>query len=158
MPFWKKKKLFTYMPFVVYDGKARSFVLCAHKGYVDATGLGLQHQNVRFAKLFSAVVTGRDMQVAWQALEHSERQALHLACPETTIIKADCSVLKTRLSSNTEVHQLVAFFHFVAYEGHCDMTLIGRTWRVLQLVAAVVKGGTRALQWTTKAWQRLTTE
>ena len=152
------EKVLTYIPFVVYDGKARSFVLCVHRGYVDATGLGLEHQHVRFAKLLSAVVKGRDIQAAWQALEHSERQALHLACPEMTIVETDCSALKTRLSSNTEVHQLVAFFQFVAYEGHCDMALIGRTWRVLQLVAAAVKGGTRALQWTTKAWQRLTTE
>lgn len=152
------EKVLTYIPFVVYDGKARSFVLCVHRGYVDATGLGLEHQHVRFAKLLSAVVKGQDIQAAWEALEHSERQALHLACPEMTIVETDCSVLKTRLSSNTEVHQLVAFFQFVAYEGHCDMALIGRTWRVLQLVAAAVKGGTRALQWTTKAWQRLTTE
>ena len=152
------ERVLTYIPFVLYDGKARSFVLCVHRGYVDAAGLGLEHQHVRFTKLLSAVVKGRNIQVAWEALEHSERQAFHLAFPETMGIEADHSTLKKRLSSDKELHRLVALLQFVAYEGHGDMPRIDQTWRVLQLIAAAVKGGTRALQWTAKAWQLLTAE
>lgn len=152
------ERVVTYIPFVVYDGKARWFVLDIQRGYVDAAGLELEHQHVRFTNLFSAVMKGRNIESAWQALEHSEHQAIHLISPETTEIETRYEALKKRLSSKMEMHRQVALVQFVTYEGHGDMCRIERTWRLLQLVAATVKGGSRALQWSANAWQLLSPE
>lgn len=152
------ERVMTYVHFVVYDSKARLFVLCVQRGYVDATGLGLEHQHVRFSNLCSAIFKDKTKAArsAWEALAHTERQVIHLVCPETT---TDYLVLKeTRFVSTTDIYRLIALWQFVAYEGHADLARILQSWRFLQVVAAAVKGGNRASQWILNAWQQLTPE
>ena len=150
------ERAMTYLPFVVYDGNTRGFVLCLQRGYVDAAGLALEHQHVRFSNLCSAILKERNVDAAWEALEPSERQVIHLACPETR--DAGCRTLKPRLSTKTDLYRLVALLQFVAYEGHAILSPILQTWRLVQFVAAAVKGGSRASQWSLDAWQHLTLE
>lgn len=152
------ERVLTYVPFVVYDGNARCFVLCVQRGYVDATGLGLEHQRVRFASFLTCVYKNTNVESAWRDLENSERRVIQLACPETNDSETGCSELKARLSSSTELHRLVALWQFFAREGNDDVPRIFRTWRFIQVVAAAVKGGSRAKQWTKSAWQSLTAD
>ena len=148
------ERVLSYLPFVVYDGKARSFVLCTQRGYVDATGLDLEHQHVRFSTLCTAIVKNRNVDAAWQALCPSEQEIIHLVCPETRGSEG-CRALKERLTSIEAVQRLVAFLQFASYEGQACLGLTLQTWRLLQFIAASIKGGSRSSQWTSEAWKML---
>lgn len=148
------ERVVSYLPFVVYEGKARSFVLCTQRGYVDATGLDLEHQHVRFSTLCTAILKNRNVDAAWQALCPTEQETIHLVCPETRGSDG-CRALKERLTSIEAVQRLVAFLQFVSYEGQASLNLTRQTWRLLQFIAASIKGGSRSLQWTSDAWNAL---
>lgn len=148
------ERVVSYLPFVVYEGKARSFVLCTQRGYVDATGLDLEHQHVRFSTLCTAILKNRNVDEAWQALCPTEQETIHLVCPETRGSDG-CRALKERLTSIEAVQRLVAFLQFVSYEGQASLNLTRQTWRLLQFIAASIKGGSRSLQWTSDAWNAL---
>lgn len=134
------ERVVSYLPFVVYEGKARSFVLCTQRGYVDATGLDLEHQHVRFSTLCTAILKNRNVDAAWQALCPTEQETIHLVCPETRGSDG-CRALKERLTSIEAVQRLVAFLQFVSYEGQASLNLTRQTWRLLQFIAASIKGG-----------------
>lgn len=148
------ERVVSYLPFVVYEGKARSFVLCTQRGYVDATGLDLEHQHVRFNTLCTAILKNRNVDAAWQALCPTEQETIHLVYPETRGSDG-CRALKERLTSIEAVQRLVAFLQFVSYEGQASLNLTRQTWRLLQFIAASIKGGSRSLQWTSDAWNAL---
>lgn len=148
------ERVLSYLPFVVYDGKARWFVLCTQRGYVDASGLDLEHQHIRLSTLCKAILKDRNVDAAWEALCRSERETIHFVFPETRGDKG-CRVLRERLSSVEDVQRLVALLQFVSYEGRASLNSSLQTWRLLQFLAASIKGGNRSSQWTTDAWNKL---
>lgn len=151
------ERAISYLPFVNYDGKAGLFVLSTQRGYVDANGLVLEHQHVRLSKLVTAIFRDRNVDVAWEALSHTERLTIYVTCPETRGSDG-CQALGSVIASPKDVHRLVALLQFVAYEGNRALIRTLQTWRFVQFVAAVLKGGSRSSQWTTDAWNQLMRE
>lgn len=145
----------SYLPFVVYDGKAGLFALCKQSGYVDATGLDLEHQHIRFINLCSTVFHERNVNAAWLTLCRSEQETIRSIYPESNPSDG-CRALRSELFSMKDVHRLVALLQFVSFEGLVSVHNTLQTWRLVQFLAAALKGGSRSSQWTMDAWNRLT--